>query len=76
MLARKLPAVVRNEAENERLIAELEEFDNRDEDLTPEELEYLGTSEDANYGLEGSIDSGQPLGSGLDGTLLRELFLK
>ena len=61
LLARKLPAVIRTEAENERLIAELEEFDNRDEDLTPEEREYsallavlIEAFEAANYALEGS----------------------
>jgi hypothetical protein len=40
LLARKLPAVIRTEEENERLIAELEELDKRYEELTPEEREY------------------------------------
>ena len=61
LLARKLPAVVRTEAENERLIAELKEFDNRDEELTPEERQYsellavlIEAFEDDKYTLEGS----------------------
>jgi len=40
LLARKLPTIIRTEEENERLIAELEGFDRRDEELTPEEREY------------------------------------
>jgi len=40
LLARKLPAVIRTGEENERLIAELEEFDSRDDELAPEEREY------------------------------------
>lgn len=61
LLARKMPAVIRTEADNQRLIAELEEFDKLDEDLTPEEREYAGllavliaAFEDASYALEGS----------------------
>ena len=61
LLARKLPAVIRTEEENERLIAELERLDARDEELTPEEREYselltvlIEAFEDANYALEGS----------------------
>ena len=40
LLARKLPAVIRTEEENERLIAELEQFDKRYYELAPEEREY------------------------------------
>jgi HTH-type transcriptional regulator/antitoxin HigA len=60
LLARKLPAVIRTEQENERLIAELEQFDKRYCELTPEEREselltvLVEAFEDANYGLEGS----------------------
>jgi HTH-type transcriptional regulator/antitoxin HigA len=61
LLARNLPAVIRTEAENERLTEELADFDRRDEELTPEEREYsellavlIEAFEDANYGLEGS----------------------
>ena len=61
LLARKLPAVIRTEDDNERLIAELEEFDSRDDQLTPEEREcaelltvLIEAFEDANYALEGS----------------------
>ena len=61
MLARKLPTVIRTETENKRLIAELKEFDSRDEELTPEEREYsallavlIEAFEEANYALEGS----------------------
>lgn len=61
LLARKLPAVIRNEEENKRLIAELERFDKRDKTLTPEEREYselltvlIEAFETANYDLEGS----------------------
>ena len=61
LLARKLPAVIRTEEENDRLIAELEQFDRRHEDLTPEEREYselltvlIEAFEDANYALDGS----------------------
>jgi HTH-type transcriptional regulator / antitoxin HigA len=61
LLARKLPAVIRTEAENERLIGELKELDSRDEELTPEEREYsalltvlIEAFEEANYGLDGS----------------------
>jgi len=61
LLARKLPAVIRTEEENERLIGELEQFDKRGEELTPEEREYselltvlIEAFEEANYALEGS----------------------
>ena len=61
LLARKLPAVIRTEEENDRLIAELEQFDRRYDELTPEEREYselltvlIEAFEDANYALEGS----------------------
>lgn len=61
LLARKLPAVIRTEEENERLIAELEELDERHDDLSPEEREYaellavlIEAYEDAHYALEGS----------------------
>ncbi len=50
------------EEENERLIAELEQYDRRFEELTPEEREYcelltvlIEAFEDANYALEGSM---------------------
>ena len=61
LLARKLPAVIRTEEENARLIAELEQLDSRYDELTPEEREYaelltvlIEAFEDANYALEGS----------------------
>ena len=61
LLARKLPGVIRTAEENERLIAEVEQFDRRYEDLTPEEREYsdlltvlIEAFENANYSLEGS----------------------
>jgi HTH-type transcriptional regulator/antitoxin HigA len=61
LLARKLPAVIRTEEDNQRLIAELEELDRRDHELTPEEREYselltvlIEAFEEANYALEGS----------------------
>ena len=61
LLARKLPAVIRTEEENERLIAELEDLDRRHGDLSPEEREYselltvlIEAFEEANYALEGS----------------------
>jgi HTH-type transcriptional regulator/antitoxin HigA len=61
LLARKLPAVIRTEEENERLIAELQDLDDRYDELTPEEREYaellgvlIEAFEDANYALEGS----------------------
>jgi HTH-type transcriptional regulator/antitoxin HigA len=61
LLARKLPAVIRTEAENERLTAELEDLDRRHAELTPEEREYselltvlVEAFEDANYALDGS----------------------
>lgn len=64
LLARKLPGVIRTEQENERLIAELEQLDQRHEELTPEEREYaalltvlIEAFEDANYSLEGSTCS-------------------
>src|SRR2546425_184097 len=37
LLARVLPRVIETEAENERMIAELEKFDRRGSSLTPEE---------------------------------------
>jgi len=37
LLARALPRVIKTEAENERMIAELERLDTRGEALTPEE---------------------------------------
>ena len=61
LLARKLPGVIRTAEENERLIAEVEQFDRRYEDLTPEERQYsdlltvlIAAFENANYALEGS----------------------
>jgi HTH-type transcriptional regulator / antitoxin HigA len=61
LLARKLPPVIRTEEENERLIAELRDLDDRYEELTPEEHEYadllgvlIEAFEEANYTLEGS----------------------
>src|SRR5205809_5964081 len=61
LLARKLPAVIRTEEENERLIAELEDLDRRHDELSPEEREYselltvlIEAFEEANYALEGS----------------------
>jgi len=61
LLARKLPAVIHTEEENERLIVELEDFDRRHDELTPEERAYselltvlIEAFEDANYALEGS----------------------
>ena len=61
LLASKLPAVIRTEEENERLISELEQLDRRHAKLTPEEREYaelltvlIEAFEDANYALEGS----------------------
>lgn len=61
LLARKPPGVIRTEEENERLIAELEEFDSRFDELTPEEREYselltvlIEAFEDAHYTINGS----------------------
>lgn len=61
LLAQKLPAVIRTEQQNERLIAELEQLDRRHDELTPEEREYaelltvlIEAFENANYALEGS----------------------
>lgn len=61
LLARKRPAVIRTEEENERFLAELEDLDVRHDDLSPEEREYselltvlIEAFEDANYALEGS----------------------
>jgi HTH-type transcriptional regulator/antitoxin HigA len=61
LLARKLPAVIRTEEENQRLIAELQDLDERHDQLTPEEHEYaellgvlIEAFEEANYALEGS----------------------
>jgi antitoxin component HigA of HigAB toxin-antitoxin module len=70
LLARKLPAIIRTEEGNERLIGELEQMDQRHDELTPEEREYselltvlIEAFEDANYALDGSTDlsaSGDP----------------
>ncbi len=61
LLASKLPAVIRTEEENERLISELEQLDRRHAKLTPEEREYaelltvlIEAFEDVNYAIEGS----------------------
>jgi len=61
LLARKLPAVIRTEEENQRLIAELEGLDRRHDELSPEEREHselltvlIEAFEEANYALEGS----------------------
>lgn len=61
LLAKKLPAVIRSEEENERLIEELKELDDDYDDLTPEEREYaelltvlIESFEDEHYKLEGS----------------------
>jgi len=61
LLARKLPAVIRTEEENERLIAELEELDKHHDELSPEEREYaelltvlIEAFEEGHYTLEGS----------------------
>src|SRR5260370_27911562 len=61
LLARKLPAVIRTEEENERLIAEMEQLDKRHDELTPEALEdsellsaLIVAFEYANYTLGGS----------------------
>src|SRR5580658_7107847 len=57
----ELPAAIRSEEENERLIAELEELDRRHDELTLKEREYaellpvlVEAFEDAHYALEGS----------------------
>jgi len=61
LLARKLPAVIRTEEENERWISELEELDRRHHQLSPEEREYselltilIEAFEDRAYALDGS----------------------
>jgi HTH-type transcriptional regulator/antitoxin HigA len=61
LLARKLPAVIRTDEDNDRLVAELEQLDERYDELTPEELEYsdllavlIEAFEDTHYSLEGS----------------------
>ena len=61
LLAQKLPAVIRTEEENDRLIAELQELDARSGQLTPEERQYadlltllIKAFEEANYTMEGS----------------------
>src|SRR5438105_2283446 len=66
LLARKQPAVIRTEEEDERLIAELEELDSRHDELSPEEREHsdlltvlIEAFEDANYPLEGSTPNGR-----------------
>jgi antitoxin component HigA of HigAB toxin-antitoxin module len=60
LLARKLPAVIRTEEENQRLIGELEDLDRRHDELAPEEREYaelltvlVEAFEEAHYALEG-----------------------
>lgn len=64
LLARKLPAVIRTEEENNRVIAELEELDKRSDKLRSEEREYcdlltvlVEAFEQANYALGGSTPS-------------------
>jgi HTH-type transcriptional regulator/antitoxin HigA len=61
LLARKMPTVIRTPEENERLIQELQELDERYDKLSPEEAEYyelltvlIEAFEDAHYALEGS----------------------
>jgi len=61
LLARKLPAVVGSERENQRLIGELQELDRRHDKLSPEERAYaalltvlIGSFEDEHYSLDGS----------------------
>jgi len=61
LLARKLPAVIRNEEENEKLISELQTLERRHDQLTPEERQYaellavlIEAFEDGSYALEGS----------------------
>ncbi|MFN7920238.1 MAG: hypothetical protein U0Q16_09085 [Bryobacteraceae bacterium] len=61
LLARKLPAVIRTEAENKRILAELADLDNRYDQLSPEEREYcellnvlVEAFEDAHYSLNAS----------------------
>ena len=61
LLSRKLPAVIRTAAENERLIAELEDLEARHDELAPEERAYaallgvlIEAFEDSHYRLEGS----------------------
>ena len=61
LLARKLPTVIRTAEENERMIQELEELDQRHDQLSPAESEYyelltvlIGAFEEANYALDGS----------------------
>lgn len=56
-----MPTVIRTEVDNQRLIAELEELDSRDHELTAEEREYsellavlIEAFGEANYVLEGS----------------------
>jgi len=78
LLARKLPAVIRTEEENERLIAELEQFDRRYDELTPEEREYselltvlIEAFEGVHYAVEGST-SGSRLRSLMEEHGLRQ----
>src|ERR1017187_3344640 len=61
LLARKVPAVIYTEEDNERLIAELMELDSRLDKLSPEERAYaallsvlIESFEDNHYSLEGS----------------------
>jgi len=78
LLARKVPAVIRTKEENERFLAELEQLDERYDELTPEEREFselltvlIEAFEDANYALEGST-SGSRLRSLMEEHGLRQ----
>ena len=68
LLARKIPSVIRTEADNQRLITELEELDKRNQELTPEEREYselltvlIEAFEEASYALDGSTPASRLL---------------
>ena len=68
LLARKIPSVIRTEADNQRLITELEELDRRNQELTPEEREYselltvlIEAFEEASYALDGSTPASRLL---------------
>ena len=61
LLARKLPTVIRTAEDNGRLLAELEQLDNRHATLTAEEREYydlltvlIESFENSHYALDGS----------------------
>lgn len=61
LLARKLPTVIRTEAENQRASAEIEELDRRHQEHSPEEREYfelltvlVEAFEDEHYSLSGA----------------------